>query len=173
MNARMVTKAHIDALIAAALVGENRGNVMFFVTDTEPLEGNGVLVQQWGANSYSVRTVTSESAASIGQMLLAENMASVNARYAQDDIKPVYEFTRPTRSRETIEILMAIDGYTYQACEHDGWAQSDAAKFCEALRKRLIKKLPGYEEAQTWLIEDDTPNLVQIRTAERHLRTVD
>jgi hypothetical protein len=35
----------------------------------------------------------------------------------------------------------------YQSCEHPGWEESEARKFCQQLTEGAIARLPGYEAA--------------------------
>jgi hypothetical protein len=54
-------------------------------------------------------------------------------------------------------VLAAIAGYEYQACEHDGWRRSETARFCQALRLAMVRRLPGYDQAPwTWSAEELT-----------------
>jgi len=46
-----------------------------------------------------------------------------------------------------VAVLKACDGYEYQACEHPGWEASEAHAYINALRRRAIHALPGYDEA--------------------------
>ncbi|HUZ55086.1 MAG TPA: hypothetical protein VMU94_21490 [Streptosporangiaceae bacterium] len=76
-------------------------------------------------------------------VLLAENRRSVNHRYADDEYQAPYVFTEITGHLDPIAILKAISCYEYQSCEHPGWEASEARSFCEALRRRIIRWLPG------------------------------
>jgi hypothetical protein len=106
----------------------------------------------------------------VGQMLAAENAKSLRARYSDADEGmvaewaddgyvwqiPGSEFTPFGDYQLTaVAALKAIECYAYQACEHRGWHASSAAAFCDALRKRLIDYLPGYEDAP-WGWSDET-----------------
>ena len=51
---------------------------------------------------------------------------------------------------------MAIDGYSYQSCEHAEWPSSEAYQFCRALRFKMIRNLAGYALATTWDISEAT-----------------
>lgn len=90
-----------------------------------------------------------ETANAVGQMLLDSNATGVNHLY--DTTDPVETFVetytyRPPRHRSwsTPELLNALTCYEYQACEHPNWEGSQARAFVEALRHRLISRLPGY-----------------------------
>jgi hypothetical protein len=96
-------------------------------------------------------------------MLWLENYKSVSYRYdtTNDLPGPVdftladlddYIFEPPAQRLTAVEMFKLIDCYEYQACEHPGWATSDAKAYCERLRRDLIGKLPGYAEA-AWEID--------------------
>ncbi len=103
-----------------------------------------------------------DEGARIGQFLIDENLRSVRYRYdtASDNLpgpaEPYwtepYEYA-PLRAERvsTVQALKALDCYEYQSCEHPGWRTSEAFQFCEALRQKLIRALPGYDEA-AWKI---------------------
>lgn len=82
----------------------------------------------------------------IGKLLVTENNRSLQARY--DDAESMlvdpgrFEFlNRPLENPNPIACLKAIACYRYQACEHTGWDESEAAQFCESLEKRAVGKL--------------------------------
>jgi hypothetical protein len=113
----------------------------------------------------------------LGQRLTDTNLESIQARYPDTIEDPEgtpgpceryweqpYVFTPIDTGRQvysiaaglklavepvacTAEAAAHIGHYEYQACEHDGWRESDAFAFCEALRERLLDKLPGAENA--------------------------
>lgn len=128
MSAWIVSKKHIDVLVAAAL-------------GMEGVEPNA-----------------------LGKMLWEENHKSINYRYSEKNAAPAYEFEVPTTVELTPGLIAKqIACYEYQSCEHLGWEDSKARKFCEDLKRSLvpnrveaddaIRKLPGYEEAP-WGIDD-------------------
>ncbi|WP_196716789.1 hypothetical protein [Actinomyces trachealis] len=95
-----------------------------------------------------------------GQMLLDANYASVNARYGEDTEVPTYRFKRPRYAFwPPVAVLKALDGYEYQACEAEGWLDSDARRFCDELRRLAIHYLPGYEEADWEITDCSVPRL--------------
>jgi hypothetical protein len=90
----------------------------------------------------------------IGQMLLDENVVSYGHLYPARKIEeyPLWARVPYTHQRfafrlTPVECLKAIEGYVYQAEEHDGWPDSEAAQFCESLRLHAIQSLPGWREA--------------------------
>lgn len=110
--------------------------------------------------AMSSTSIDWERAAQLGEILWAENRASIEFRYPDCVNNPdnlpgpidedfVYASHEPTRvPMEPVQILKACDCYEYQACEHPGWASSEAKAFIDALRKRTWQALPGYDEAE-------------------------
>jgi hypothetical protein len=154
MSAWIVSKAHIDALVSAAMA---QGDT-FYWYDAD------------GNHSHELTYTDTERANQVGRMLWAENLASINALYVDTVENPgncpgpvsfngpetveVYKFVR-THKLTPVQILKAIDCYEYQSCEHAGWKTSEAHQFCEALEVRMVSSLPGYNEARWGLDEDD------------------
>jgi len=131
MSAFMVGKAHIDALVNLA-----QKHHSYWSSDMRGLVQDGD---------------------KLGQMLVAENVASVRYRYPKDKPEQLPGSTdhlepyrhSPFRSRlpSEVEGLKLICCYRYQSCEHPAWEASTAKRFCETLRETLIHALPGYDEA--------------------------
>ena len=153
MSAFVVSKDHIDALVTEAL---------------RPQYGSDFSYYHDGER-HAVRWNTADE---LGQMLWAENVASVEHRYPDSDGelpgKYVEESPAPglavvrlpewvagyryplgsvLKSRPAVEVLKLIDCYEYQSCEHPEWAESEARSFCHDLRSRMIGQLPGYDAA--------------------------
>jgi hypothetical protein len=156
MSAFMVSKAHIDALVSAALAPGTEGPLRWFcrpMTEQEKTDAYQVGAP-WGMGAPIIgrrlfRYATPEEADRIGQMLVRENRLSVNHRYGESEVEDVYTYSGPSHPRATdpVAILKALDCYEYQSCEHPGWEASEAFAFSQALRRRLIRRLPGYEGA--------------------------
>lgn len=91
----------------------------------------------------------------VGQLLLAENIKSVEHRYP--DMKhndftfvPLQPFQRRYAS-DPIQILKLIASLRYQSCEHPDYYRSEAYAALVAIEQKVIRKLPGWEDAQ-WTI---------------------
>lgn len=157
MSAFMVSKAHIDAIVATAIEGPSDG-----------VKGGGYGQANW----YSIyfdnpsRKLDYESAHVLGEMLVKENLSSIHSRYPDtidnpdDTPGPIeqywleqYKFPIHTKPLTVVQALKAIHCYEYQSCEHDEWESSQARRFCEGLTSRLIGCLPGYEQAEWELTE--------------------
>lgn len=97
--------------------------------------------------------LTHETADEVGRMLLAENIRSVQCRYPDLDLTGLSaeaaEFTVDWlwKSPTPVEALKLVKCLDYQSCETSNWESTEAFRFLEAARERLIVKLPGYEDA--------------------------
>lgn len=91
--------------------------------------------------------VTPELAQHAGQTLTAENVRSVEYRYAEPKhIEPEYERT-PVAC--TIgQLARSVTNFCYQANEHPGWTTSESRAMCFRLAFALLAEIPGYHEAE-------------------------
>ena len=142
MSAFVVGKAHINAMVRAG-IGGRYGPLHWYPE---------------GCDFEKSPTLTVETADRVGQMLLDENVKSVMARYDDCEVTNLpgrtnaewlipFEFVYTLERITAIETLSILACYEYQSCEHDGWKDSEAKCFCDALRKNAINRLPGYDEA--------------------------
>ena len=140
MSAFIVDKVHIDMLLAIAQHG--------------PPDANHISGSPWW-NVIAGRNVNA-----LGDMLVAENVKSVTARYPDNDDRKLpgptvqywqlpFSYKRPAYIPTVLEAFSVIDCYEYQSCEHDEWPQSEAQAFCHDLRKELTHALPGQDNI-TW-----------------------
>ena len=158
MSAYVVGKAHIDALIRTALDGPTDaafGWRQYGFRWVVPDEG-----ERFG---YRSTELTAHNASEVGQMLLDENVVSVGYRYSDSldaglpgpidtAYRSPYTYT-PGRRLTIAETFKAIDGLSYQSCEHPGWRDSEANAMLDSFRKQLASHLPGYDEADTWEVD--------------------
>lgn len=151
MSAYTVDTEHIRTLVWA---GQNFGRPhepLTWIAPENPAFPETLIVTQFATH----RQLTDETAESIGQILLDENVSSVNHRYDEDE-PCVYDHGTPAHTQWTaVEILSAISCYEYQASEHPEWDTSEAKTIIEALRNRLISTLPGYTDGP-WEITPTT-----------------
>lgn len=96
------------------------------------------------------RKLTTATVNTVGCILLAANMDSVNHRYDEASIEPLYQF-QPAESLTPVQVLKALDSFEYQSCEPFEWAWSEAHAICEALRSDSTRRLDGYAEAD-WIL---------------------
>ncbi|HJY45281.1 MAG TPA: hypothetical protein VJ301_11715 [Propionibacteriaceae bacterium] len=146
MSAFVVDRVHIDLLVRTALEGPS----------FQPAN------ERWNLREYIDRPWPDE----LGQLLIAENVASVRHRYPNDPDHnlpgPIdaywqdpYTYTAPPFRLTIAEAFKALACYEYQACKHPGWEDSRAYKICREFRSALIDALPGYREAPwEWTVAD-------------------
>ncbi|MGJ9374356.1 hypothetical protein [Nesterenkonia sp. CF4.4] len=138
MAAHMVSSEHINVLVWAA----NRYS-------------DGPVFYYQRADRSTVYINRGEGQNEAGQMLLDTNAASLNRVYG-DELEVTYSYQNPASMFwAPVEILKAIRGYIYQACDAADWDTSDAKAFCDKLMVAVLHYLPGYEDA-AWCIERDT-----------------
>lgn len=165
MSAYIVSKAHIDALTDVACNGPSGVTVSPMNTWRFSYYLGGacrIHVLRPGLEAHEGE----RSADEIGQILVDENVRSVEYRYPRavnDDgglPGPIaayygepYTLTPRRRSLTAVETLAALSCYEYQACEAPDWEKSEAYKLCDALRRLVIHFLPGYDAAG-WEIKE-------------------
>jgi len=137
MSAFFVSTHHIDVLVSAAI-------------DLEAYSG-----------PPRIERVTHHRATQVGQMLLAENLRSMLARYprgAGTDEADGYQAAvdsyqhRFYHGVRLTAAAHAVSCYDYQSCEHDAYGTSQAKAFVEALRQAILRKMPGID-AEPWGID--------------------
>lgn len=169
MSAFIVDNAHVDALVELALCGPKE-----HLRDSSAGAWPPFYWHEDDTESGIVRTLelTPEACDQTGSMLIRECIASVACHYPDllwpelpgpvpnpDPDEYVFPLEiafsgvfRPT----TIEGLKILDCYECQSCGHAGWRDSSAERFCQVLRGRLIRALPGYEDAP-WALSRSGP----------------
>lgn len=161
MSAYTLGDEHIAVLVHAGLSNPGRPLSWHVPTPTGqlPLDAttsNGITAS-WAPGGRA-RQLTTASADAVGQMLLDQNIASINEVYSDDDLA-IYNHRRPRSiHRRPVEILKAIACYRYQAGDTRDWNDCEAFHFCAALEAATIYKLPGWDEA-AWAIGRETPIL--------------
>jgi hypothetical protein len=128
MSAWIVSKKHIDLMVAAITRGTRDGVV-------KPRRKN---------------------ADRLGQMLVDECVRSVSYRYPRDDarkgelpgpsdryyLRP-YTFEDPMYLPTAAETAKAVDCYRYQSCEHPGWEESAACRLTGRIGEQIVAKVPA------------------------------
>ena len=162
MSAFAVDVEHIHVLVKYGMgFGADRDRVCW-ETDA-PENAPGVIVTPFNVAGVRFRRAVNAAADDIGQLLVSANWRSVNYRYSEDELEPIYEYRAPRRSdREPVEILSAIACLRYQACEFPEWGESEAARYLDAIEHLAIGRLPGWSEA-AYEIQRDTPTLQEAR----------
>jgi len=154
VSAYVVGKAHIDAILTTLV----QPRVSY---------GSRDFASYWYAPNGRRVDITPDNASDIGQKLLDENVVSVRYRYNDEDEATIpgpidtayrhpYTFTRG-RELTIPEAFLALDGLSYQSCEHPGWEASEAYAIVQGMRSELWHRLPGYSEADTWEVREEEP----------------
>ena len=128
MSAFIVSDSHINALVRYA----SRHKV-------------GV---SYGATVMRLNAFDNEQA--VAQILLDENMKSVNYRYSESETTSI-NYDRGAPILSAIQAIKAAQCLRYQSCEHPEYEDSLASKFIEAIIADAIPRLEDYDSAQ-WAI---------------------
>ncbi|MGW0061410.1 hypothetical protein ACWDTT_15970 [Streptosporangium sandarakinum] len=111
-------------------------------------------VLRWKGPDDAWVELTGATADRVGNMLWQTNFRSVNYRYEEDELEPVYNYRPLARQIHPLAALKAIKCYRYQSCEHPEWEGSEADRFTDSLIYSLIGALPGYSTLP-WVIGSD------------------
>jgi hypothetical protein len=93
----------------------------------------------------------------IFELLLAENQASLAARYPADleyrsaegyAYEMDFDVQRSVVRNRTGWIVGVLDGYEYQACEHGDWHQSIGYELCQQMRRFLCDDLRRLQDPE-------------------------
>lgn len=139
MSAFMVSDAHIDVLIDCAK--------QFARASRHELRWHFGNPSTWNALRDG------ENETEVGRMLLGENARSVAHRYreAQDPAALTYVYHATGRAQYSPgEALKTLGCFSYQACECDDWAQTEAHAFCEALKDMILHVAVPYPDGTPW-----------------------
>jgi len=128
MSAFTVTNTHINALVRYA--SRHKLSVPY--------------------GHVSVRLNVSEHEQEVAQLLLDENIKSVNYRYSETETGYI-EYDRGAPILSAIQAIKAAQCLRYQSCEHPTYEGSIAQLLVEAIISDAIPRLEGYNEAQ-WAI---------------------
>jgi len=128
MSAFTVTNTHINALVRYA--SRHKITVAY---------GNPTMRLNVSAHEQEV-----------AQLLLDENIKSVNYRYSETETGYI-EYDRGAPILSAIQAIKAAQCLRYQSCEHPTYEGSIAQLLVEAIISDAIPRLEGYNEAQ-WAI---------------------
>ena len=132
MSAFIVPDYHINALVSWAATRNGSNAVSYY----------------WGNRRRYVR----DDAKRIASVLFAENVRSVNARYSEADPAHGFVFKQVPNMLNPIDVIKGCHGYSYQACEADGWEESEAFAIINGIEQSAIRCLPGYDESRAWCV---------------------
>lgn len=112
------------------------------------------------ARKPSAEAVGSVLVRAIGQSYLARYMVSVDELAQVQDYIDAYRFTHPRRAYSTAEVAMALQSFSYQACEASDWEQSAGHCFVGLMQRHLLGCLVRESGADTWVIEEEAASRV-------------
>lgn len=113
-----------------------------------------------------IRLANGSPARACFELLLAENVASLQSRYPSCpemwQAAESYRY-RPSQAvshwqgrRQTGRLVGILKGYEYQSCEHDGWRHSIAYQICQQITSRLLEDFAALTGgADTWASFDE------------------
>lgn len=160
MSAYICNPDHIKAL---AIYAANRNHTGIKV-DPRYVRGldkapqveafDGALRGLHNLNNYELATL-------YANVMYAENIRSVSARYPNDsfdDLPGLVEkprsieitsrdFINPQYKLKSVSILKMCSCLEYQSCETDDWESTVAYRLIDSIRAAAIRSLPGYEDA--------------------------
>lgn len=152
MSAWIVSKAHIDVLVAGVLEQggfQHRGKFISVVGDDDVYDGEAECID----------------ATELGELLWRENHKSINYRYGTRERTPSYVYRAPEKHQTTSKtwgstkyldeqtrvdsgvLAKQVACYDYQTCEHQTYYRSRAYSVVCALSRALVSKVEGYEDA--------------------------
>ncbi len=83
--------------------------------------------------------------------LATEAIKSVNHRHNRTDEIPSIQYRRDdwflNLPDVAVRVIKMVNYYTYFACDHPGWNDSQARHLMDAITGAALCMLPGYEEA--------------------------
>ena len=87
-------------------------------------------------------------------ILLRENIRSVNIRYGDsDEFKPV-KLRRGIPTPSPLELQGPLESLEYQSCESDDWERTMAYRVIHELRSEMLKVLANRERAKGVALEE-------------------
>lgn len=157
MSAFNVNKDTIDLLVSAWYWTGDGHYMPELITDTTPRTAKLSEFME-AAAGYSParlpmsRTDSTAKMSALGAELIAENNASVNARYQEDTEPAAYTYRTLKRMHNWEAVVFgAIACYEYQACETEEWRESFAYAYCQRLRRNIA----GLIGANHWEYDRD------------------
>ncbi len=105
-------------------------------------------VWRLAADGYLPSAVRDLTDTDLGQILLSENVRSVNTRYNETDETPTYAYRPvPFDALSAVTVLKSVQCVDYQSCETDDWQTTIAHRVLKAIEAGAIAHLPGYRDA--------------------------
>ncbi|WP_285666842.1 hypothetical protein [Actinorhabdospora filicis] len=130
MSAIRISRDHVDLLLTLAYI------------QREPLSYRGGELRHWDAEWFRFAGIDL-----IRTNLRSVQMVDTPEWDEADTYIPTFTYGIPKNGISPAFALKQVQYYEYQTCDWSEWDKSDAKAFCDALKSRLISRLPGWEEA--------------------------
>lgn len=139
MSAFVVSTDHINAILNWA--NQQRDVIRFYIPGTD-------------RRYYSADQIDDLTA--VGELLLTENVRSVNHRYQDHGGQEAFTFNLKIHQHlKPVEVIKLCNCLRYQSCEHPEWKQSFANKVLDTIISAAIYNLPGYDKAPWTVYETE------------------
>lgn len=146
----MVDFEHISVIVHWAL--KNLHGPRWTITEEEALQ-NPEGVSNFGA--WYSRTLSHQSIAYVGQVLLDKNADAIRDHYDDDSEYMIFDADHiPEMRWSALEILSALMCYEYQACDAKDYEESEAHRIVNSIKHGIESKLT--EGTDVWEITSDT-----------------
>ena len=124
-------------------------------------QGKGFPFDSYEKGRKLVGLASNQPASVVFELLLAENVASLKARYPDSpdmwQAAKAYRYKPSAYVRSLFNrglghgtIVGMLRGFKYQACEHDAWPTSIGYQLCEQISAQLLEHLRSRDDAETW-----------------------
>lgn len=124
--------------------------IISYFVDPSHARGDGAWLKIGDRYDYLSRG----NAAEVAGILMAQNVRSVNGRYAEDTASAyAFNYLPEARKRPVGNVIGALDCYEYQASETSDWEATSAYAIVQGLRKYLLKMIADKDGTYTWGIE--------------------
>lgn len=157
MSAFLCSANHLNAIVN----GTPRDTIRYAVQDLKrldpiqcPTPDHNIRAKNGGVSILSLIDDEPTSEDILFYALLRENCRSLEARYEeraeeyfQLSVAQATYLPNLSIQRDPITTLKLIHCYDYQACEHEGFAQSQIKSFLDSAQHAIVRELPGYNDA--------------------------
>ena len=107
----------------------------------------GLKSTYWDPETECRESIDLKTAQRVGQILLDENVRSVNYRYSDESVPtPVFKF-KIGGGYTAVQIIKAAHCLDYQSCETPDWEKTLAHSILETIKSKAERLVPGYEAA--------------------------
>lgn len=145
MSAYVVSNAHLNAIVNFAYIKFRREPVLYPPSGFRP-------------------SVDCSQPTELGQILLDENVRSVNYRYNETRETEPFKHNLSLTLVSLEQFFSCIACLEYQSCETNNWPETEAFHILQGLKDKAIRLLPGYDKTKWSLDDGDLPtsNVIEI-----------